>query len=363
MGDTGEDQGDDVGATLLARGAGLGLQLTTTEEDPALHFFELVRQVVLQSIDGSKQQLTGEPAVFVMAQRPREESAFLDATHLPDVDLGEANRWLGRIIVAAAHGRSGFSSPLTGGTVEASLAQIAASPLATQPLAIFYPEHRMLSCYRTGALDEGPRRFHLPSGTKPVTVAEILKAMEDYHSESLLSPGVGSPHLWAKASDYWAGDQLEKELQWGLVIELRSTFRPIKVEPEQNSPAGRVDILFTDPHRNQPLHPATIEVKALRSRRSSGSPVSAPVTIKHVEDGYSQAAGYRAKYGAAIGFLACFDLRKKKTNILNNSKIRAARKKYFTTQMYDVIFPLFGTASEAQKYLAIKAKACEGGSC
>lgn len=117
---------------------------------------------------------------------------------------------------------------------------------------------------------------------------------------------------------------------------------------------GRIDICLTDTQATDPAkrHPAVIELKALRSKSSRGRVVTERTNLAAVAGGFRQAKAYRKKKCAIFGLLACFDLRKKKTDLLSNGTVQAARARYADAQMDVILLPIYGLPEDAQEEMA-----------
>ncbi len=85
---------------------------------------------------------------------------------------------------------------------------------------------------------------------------------------------------------------------------------------EQTAVPGRLDLEIeqSDPlDRGKITRHAVLELKVLRSFRSSGTTVSPTETLDWVESGVRQAASYRDERGALAAALCCFDMRNEHT--------------------------------------------------
>ncbi len=85
------------------------------------------------------------------------------------------------------------------------------------------------------------------------------------------------------------------------------------VRHEQSIVSGRLDLEIeeSDPlDRSQITRHAVLELKVLRSFRSSGAAVRPNETLDWVLAGVKQAASYRREKGARAAALCCFDMRR-----------------------------------------------------
>src|SRR5690606_13597279 len=117
---------------------------------------------------------------------------------------------------------------------------------------------------------------------------------------------------------------------------------------------GRIDICLTDPNAVAPAerHPAVVELKALRSRSSSGEAISERQNLAAVAGGMRQAKSYRVTKKAIVGVLACFDLRQTKTDLLGNETVKKALVRYYDDRMAVTLLPIYGLPEDAQEEVA-----------
>jgi len=340
-------------------GAGEGLKSAPYQASEELQFFDQVRKTVLASLDIGELEEGALPAVFVRCARPRQQATvFEGAEKRTDLDLQNSKCWAGQLILAAPHGSSGWAVPLIDGTVDATVARLIRVGLGEVPLAVVYPQARQLSCHFDGALgDTASVRVELPANRRTVTIPEIVQVLQEQRVNCLLTPQVGPPGLWNDGDKYIPGEQAERLIQWIVTSELRSHFRPVIADIEQVTAVGRIDICLTDPDRvrGEPLHPAVIELKALRSRTSTNAPVSNRTNIAAVVSGHRQAKAYRKIKQATFGVLACYDMRLAKTDLNAECAVVKARRMYFDGAMECAILPIYGDTADAQHELAADA--------
>jgi len=335
-----------------------GLSIGSGDENPTLKFFDNLRRAALASFDlAGAQQLTS-PSVFVLSDQPRPCAAAIDpsAKRLVDINLKIPSEWAGKLVFAAEHGTGGYWLPLPAGGVDEAIDLLDTHGFGSLPVAVVYPERRALTCYQEGgSSDSAPLRLDLPENVRPVTIQDIFEVVEEIRKKSLLTPQIGPPGFWADPSNYEPGPEAERTIQWVVAAQLRSSFRPLLVEPEQQIALGRVDLVITNPASgsNSVLHPAVIELKALKSRSHGGSPFANTKNIQAVVKGMRQTKAYREEKGAHVSVLCCFDLRQNKDSILEANVCVLARAKYFTDSRVDAfVFPIYGRTEDAQEAVA-----------
>ena len=95
-------------------------------------------------------------------------------------------------------------------------------------------------------------------------------------------------------------------------ISLVSRFPFCTIRHEQSQQTGRNDLEIeeADPFdNNSVVRHAIIELKVLRSFRSTGTPVPEADADESIKEGIQQAAAYRAVKSAHWSALSCFDMR------------------------------------------------------
>ncbi|HEV2598452.1 hypothetical protein [Sphingopyxis sp.] len=355
---------DDFAAAILAEdafreGGAAGLAVTSGDEDPTLRFFDNLRRTALASFDlGAGDGLV--PSVFVLSNRTaRTDARTLDssATRLADINLRSPDEWQGKLVFTAAHGTGGWAIPLPDNSADAAIDLLEANGFGELPIAVIYPEARTLSCYQEGGTSEkAPIQLVLPSQIRPVTINDIFEVLEHVRRNGLLTPQVGPPGFWANPATYEPGPEAERTIQWIVAMQLSSSFRPIQVEPEQQVALGRIDLVMTNPKPTAevPLHPAVIELKALKSRSNGGAPFAASKNIRAVVKGMRQAKSYREEKEARYSVLGCFDLRQNKDDILAADLCILARNRYFTDDRVEAfVLPLYANTGDAQEAAAV----------
>jgi hypothetical protein len=342
-------------------GAAAGIAASPLEDNLALRFFDNLRRVALESMDRAA-AAGAAPTVFVLSDRTaRLDARAVDgaASRITDINLRTPTDWEGKLIFTAPHGTGGWAIPLPGGSVDAALDLLEEKGFGHLPIAIVYPQTRALSCYEEGGMSEAPpMNLDLPVHSKPVTIKDIFDVLEDVRRNSLLTPQIGPPGFWADAAGYEPGAEAERQIQWIVAAQLRSNFRPLMIDTEQITPLGRIDIVMTDPAPadGNPLHPAIIELKALKSKSHGGAAFAESKNVKAILKGMRQAKSYREVKDAQYSVLGCYDMRNNKTDILSVQLCVMARARYFQDDRVDAfVFPVYGTSDDAQEEFAAAA--------
>ncbi len=181
-------------------------------------------------------------------------------------------------------------------------------PRTTVPTVRFYP---------SGLSDPEKCNAVVISGTD-VSLQQIYEAIDKVYQHCLVTPEAQARagKLWVDGSKWWPSQEAEDVVQLYLRAGLTTAFPTCTVRHEQTAVPGRLDLEIeqSDPlDRGKITRHAVLELKVLRSFRSSGTTVSKTETLEWVESGVRQAASYRDERGALAAALCCFDMRKEHT--------------------------------------------------
>jgi hypothetical protein len=349
-----DDSDEFLSDASYREGAAAGLSVSSLDSDPTLQFFDCLRNAIVNSLDRALPASDSPPAVFVRSEAARLDASRLGvASRIVDIDQKTVVGWAGQIHIVAPNASSGWSLPLNG-SVESAFDRLEAAGLGTLPICIIYPANRRVSCFKNGAQDDQSTiRFELPVNSRQLTMQALIEVIDEHRRQSLISPQVCPPDFWVNAQQHQPALAAERHIQWGVAVALRNSFRPITADLEQNTPTGRIDICMTNPEpAGGPVHPAVIELKALRSKTSTGRPVSRRRNLMWMAGGYRQARAYREDKHAALGLLACFDMRANQNDLMTENILRLAATKYFDDNMAARIFKIHGRSEAAQEEVA-----------
>lgn len=339
-------------------GAAEGLLLASEAPNDRYEFFGALRTSVLSSLELSDPTLPPPPpSLFVRALRPREaaERHGLSSVVI-DIDLRDPQQWQGKLVFAAQHGTGGWAVPMPGGDLSQAIKALIDGGHGEAPIATVYANKRVISCAVEGASAGAQTlKLSLPVKSRSISLKEIDEVLEVIRQEGFITPAVCPPNLWSDPANYVPGTETERLLQWCVAQEMRAHFRPILAEREQVTAIGRLDICLTDPNATNPelRHPAIVELKALRSKSSTGGSISERINLAAVAGGMRQAKSYRVKKKALLGVLACFDLRKSKTDLLSNETVQKAQGRYYDERMAVTLLPIYGLPEDAQDEIAL----------
>jgi hypothetical protein len=148
-----------------------------------------------------------------------------------------------------------------------------------------------------------------------VSLQRIYSAIDRVYWTCLITPEAQgrAGKLWKESKRWWPSSEAEDIVQLYLRAGLTTAFPTCTVRHEQSMVPGRLDVEIeeSDPlDRSRLTRHAILELKVLRSFRSSGVPVPVKETLDWVESGVRQAASYRNDKGALAAALCCFDMRR-----------------------------------------------------
>lgn len=117
--------------------------------------------------------------------------------------------------------------------------------------------------------------------------------------------------IWIEASKWIPVELAEKAIQKMLAIGLRTAFLSHAVLTETALTNGRTDLWIKSKDSTNPEN-IILELKAVRSKTSTGNDVTDSAMIAHLDEGVIQANQYRKKVGGTAAYLCVYDMRKVK---------------------------------------------------
>lgn len=255
------------------------------------------------------------PAVFLLEANARSYDPEVTPERVPMLDTGST----------AVTGRLWFVSPVVvdgkyialdnndDGAIFRMVTDVL--KLGSVPAIIYDPRNQTASIrYYPRGLCEA-ENLSIINIYSTVSLQEIYGAIDQIYQQCLITPEaqdrVGK--LWKDNDKWWPSREAEGIVQMYLRAGLTTAFPTCIVRHEQTGVAGRLDLLITesDPQqRSNILHHAVLELKVLRSFRSTGTEVSLEETLDWIKSGVEQAASYRDDFQAKVSCLCCFDMRK-----------------------------------------------------
>ena len=303
--------GGDFGATVsLYRGVGVDTDV------PDQHRFvsgvvQLLRQrrLVLEAQDDSDDS---DLAIFVLKPMPPDS---ITTTREPMLDHGHISvvgrLWFSSVAVTSAHYVN-----LPQDSDDARVSYVADRlDLGALPTLIFDPRTvpAKLRWYPEGLgqLDN----VDLIPLSGDLSPSEVFDLIEHLYRQCFVTPDSlpNSVSLWHDASRYRPLENAEALVQSHLKTGLAARFPSCKIRHEQTQVTGRTDLeieQFDSLDHSVVTRHAIIELKVLRSFRSSGSKVYDSQTKESIEEGVRQAAAYRIEKEARWSALCCFDMRR-----------------------------------------------------
>lgn len=194
-------------------------------------------------------------------------------------------------------------------------------------------------------------------GTSPVTLDRIFAAIDRVYDTCLVTPDVQveAGKLWTEKEKRWPAQDAEGRIQVHLKAGLSGAFPTCTVRHEQPGVGGRLDLQIeqADPDRTGTVtQHATLELKVLRSFRSTGRPVGPQEMLDWVESGVKQAFAYGKDRSARATALCCFDMRKEQTGEACFDHVRDTATELAVRLR---VWFLFASAEEFREVLARQA--------
>jgi hypothetical protein len=255
------------------------------------------------------------PSVFFLCSRP-ESISESDTSEEPMLDNGRAE--LGQ--------RLWFVGPPCASGVCHELAEWADAAVFTLaieklglgdvPAVVVDPrdERLELRWYSAGLrMRDTYEPLHV--GGERIDIDHIVETIGRIYKHSLLTPtalGRGR-RAWKNATKFWVSDEAEYIIEGCLQSSLAEAYPSCDVRKEQDMPVGRSDLEIHEADFDESggwTSHAVLELKVLRSYRSTGTAVSRAETAEHVREGVLQAYEYRDHKRAEAGALCCFDMRR-----------------------------------------------------
>lgn len=221
------------------------------------------------------------------------------------------------------------------------------------------PNPAMVTFYPKGISDGNSART-VPLDVANLRLEDIFEAIDHAHEHFLATPRAqrnGGIKVWEDAKQFRPVEQAEKQIQKIVHIGLQMAFPTCDVRPEQEGTTGRPDLEIhvpTGSPRGPKAARAMLELKVIRSYRSTGDSVSPKEVEEQVEEGVVQAASYRDEHAFPAAALCCFDMRKKPTGDACFSKVRIlAQARSVECRQW----PIFNNAKAYRKHLNVVAVA------
>ena len=224
--------------------------------------------------------------------------------------------------------------------------------LGDVPAIVFDPRVRPASVrfYPNGLGDT--EKLDTIALTGDVSLQRIYEAIDQVYQNCLitLEAQAQAGKLWEDGRRWWPSSQAEDIVQLYLRAGLTTAFPTCTVRHEQTSASGRLDLQIEENHphdRSQITRHAVLELKVLRSFRSSGTTVQPQATLDWVESGVKQARSYRCEIGARAAALCCFDMRREHSGEQCFDHVRDLATKLVVDLK---LWFLFGTSEQYRKF-------------
>ena len=311
--ETAKEEEDDLRATV-SDFSGAGSEAGLPEEE---RFIAGVAQLVLRRVGEAESHCKvddADIAIFILSPNPPE--SFNSLQWEPMLDNGRTEV-VGRLWFTAAAVVSAYGVELPKDSDDAGRFQFVTSnpALGSLPTVIYDPRPatQWLRWYPEGL--SNPDKVEVKSTDAEVSPTEVFEVIDQLHKECFITPDGLPPgmHLWRNAEKQWPKQDAEAMMQSHLKAGLVVKFPFCKIRHEQPNTAGRTDLEIDKPvigGLKRFVSHALLELKILRSYRSTGSPVSNNATAQWVSEGLKQAIAYRKEVGGNWSALCCFDMRR-----------------------------------------------------
>ena len=251
-------------------------------------------------------------AIFLLSPAIGAES--VDAIRVPMLDNG-LTAVVSRLWFATPSVISARYSELPNDTDDARIRYVADElGLGTLPAIVYdsrTPNHA-LRWYPKGLAELEDVEVIALTGN--VDQEAVFSTISDLCNECFVTP-TGLPSgvsLWQDASRHWPQANAEALIQSHLKASLLGRFPYCTIRHEQLQTAGRTDLEIEEYDaldRSMVIYHCILELKVLRSHRSTGTAVSNAENQNWIQKGVEQAASYRNHKGARWSALCCFDMR------------------------------------------------------
>ncbi len=347
--------GDDLGGTARAS-AGVG-----SDADLPRHvrFLAGVAKLIRRRLAEQRAEpsLT-RPAIFLLEPSARAHRPDASPTRVPMLDNG-LTPVTGRLWFVSPVVVSGHYVELEDGDDDAMFAIVTDTlDLGRVPAIVFDPRTNVPSVrFYPHGLD-APETYEMVSVTgTDVSLERIFEAIERVHSTCLVTPDaqVKAGKLWENNVKCWPSSQAEDIVQLHLKAGLTTAFPTCTVRHEQTDVPGRLDLEIEESDaldRSKVVRHVILELKVLRSFRSSGEIVPPKNTLDWVESGVKQAAAYRQQRGARAAALCCFDMRREYTGEQCFDHVRELAER-LTVELR--LWFLFGTSARYREFTTMTA--------
>ncbi|MFI6788876.1 hypothetical protein ACIBG4_16265 [Nonomuraea sp. NPDC050383] len=282
-----------------------------------VRFLVGVAQLLRKRIDrGELQQGQRRPAVFCLHPQPKDITEGRATKYLPMLDNG-IEPISGHVWFVNKAANDGLSIEIKAEDSDASIFTLIIDELnaGNVPTVVFetrtpMPEARY---YPEGLAHRSNFRLVKIAG-EPISLEEIFEVIDRLYEQQLCTPDVQGKagKLWENPDQHLPITDAEDRIQVVLRSGLTGSFPTCYVRAEQPQASGRLDIEIEESspgNRSIVTRHAILELKVLRSRRSTGAQVPDGETKRWIHDGVEQAASYRDERGARLAALCCFDMR------------------------------------------------------
>jgi len=306
----------DDAALASLRGAGLAgvPHLPASDEGLEAEFFARAYDYTRRwLLDKNGPVPDANPCVFVLSRAIHQDASRLDASIIHYLNSSADADVCGGVFIANEDFSIVARLPDQDcGDLKHIVAALKAADLHEAPHTVFRPDRGELILCKRGVLGKNSCVPLVLDPHKQLSPSDLERHIWEFHRQYTQTP---SGHLlpWkGAAANRITIEALEVRISTMLTVHLRRLVGLDNVRMEDQTPHGRVDVSIVGAAMAPGVGGCALELKVLRSRRSSGTRV---VNIKpedmlaYAMEGIGQAVEYRQDTGAELAYLCCFDAR------------------------------------------------------
>jgi hypothetical protein len=169
--------------------------------------------------------------------------------------------------------------------------------------------HRTASFYPDGVGDDSRMERFIVPADKELSQDEVCAVLDEAYEDNLKNPSGGTIRLWKKGDLVERAEEvIESHLRGQLSMYFRGQKRPVMVQAQIPTPAGRTDLMFLQRplQGGAPTAQGVLELKVLRGPEKNDKNDTA--------EGLSQGYQYRSAFHLPFATLALFDVTKSPSN-------------------------------------------------
>lgn len=186
--------------------------------------------------------------------------------------------------------------------------------LGSVPAVIVDPRttHKDVRFYPKGLCEADTCEILTLRGTD-ITPQSVYDVVDLVYRRFLMTPEAQevAGKMWTEGDRHWPASRAEQQCQLYLHVGLQTAFPTCIVRSEQPAVPGRFDLQLeeSDPlDRSQVARHATLELKVIKSFRSTGTHVPQSENDAAIDSGVRQAGAYKEEWSSRFAALCVFDM-------------------------------------------------------